>query len=411
MEALIILIFVYGICLSVYFAKVRHDRNCSDWADAAFQFALQYMPAKAFFQMGSIFGKLGGRHNINISAIKEGGNKNSKTYTQYILNFAETVPCDFVIKKENFFTIAAKVLKFRDIETGGDEFDRLANINSQGSPELVKNFLNRQRRDAISNLLKICQEVKITNKSVIIKNLGIDNKHKLVECLTMLESLAKVFASNEPNEGAILSQSVTSVSSIKDKATDIKGKFKGKDIRFKVGKTDYNASNIVSIVPPDIPVKQQQTKKTKPPILNETENVEITGKESVVSATETKSEIPLQDFINNFFPKDSLLFDSSIDLEKFCQGKHVRWECILKNVRKTAFDLDFKDFKGTRAEGVLTSLNGQFGKKDEIIAVLALPDSCFEKLNSKIGQIISFAGKPIKVDTFLRKIFIEADII
>ncbi len=415
-----VILFIVG---AVIFSKFQIRKFSREWGETASGHGLRYVAAADYFTMGEIFGEIDG-NSLNVYVAKEKkGENNSQDFTEYYLTFKNPLPLPIMIEKRTFFSkMALMLMHADDISLDDERFDSMTIVKSKASPESIGKFLNSKRREAILSLVELSDKLEIGTSSLTARSNGIDGRMKLGACLGALEAISKAFDEDDGETRKTRASSVHySTQSIEDESLDERESSDGGSER------SYSSGHDIDVQKSSSPATPPPLKKLKMQNGNfDSRRVEPVAPAAVISApkpeeiTQENLQFPESsakpshsdgllcskaDFISAFFSSDSRpgLFD-----EKY-RGAQVSWSCVVKNIRRTAFDLDFEDFKGLRVDAVIGQCDSFGDRKENVTAILAFRENVRAPSDADIGKEFHFSGKLVKIDPFLKKVFIDAN--
>jgi hypothetical protein len=108
------------------------------------------------------------------------------------------------------------------------------------------------------------------------------------------------------------------------------------------------------------------------------------------------------------FGEDASSFDAErIFIQQF-EGRPIRWKGELRSVDRFHRDMVLGEGPAVRATVLVHRMASRYGVK-EIVAVVRFPDEEADRLREHRGDRITFRGRLLKCDPFLRKIYVEVD--
>ena len=91
--------------------------------------------------------------------------------------------------------------------------------------------------------------------------------------------------------------------------------------------------------------------------------------------------------------------------EKHFDGMEVTWTGELERVSSAAFDMVFGSTRFTKATVKLKEMDAGF-TSSVIRAVLQLPEELEDELRGRTGQPLTFSGRLVRCDAFMRNLFV-----
>lgn len=445
---------IFGIFAAVFvllliLAKAQQDQANTAWRSAASQLGLHYKPG-AFLQGRRIDGKYKGQW-IQIDTFRRGSGKSSTTYTRYEVAFADSLNLGLHLSRQGFFSQVWTFLGGQDILTGDEEFDLAIVVRGHDDDE-IRRFLTPARKDRIYTLLSEFQECTIDDNKIQCCLRGVEKSSaRLISIIQQMTNTARYLGRYFEDEAAppVLSLAeperdeesaeIVPVKPLYGELID-KPQQEPESLQKQPVEEAKPLPRQVEKSPPKVPDAGQWPPKYALPA----SPVEQPGKEDeplpevtqppppgVAASTVESSSPPLQpaesapavetpgaeengdkaaadvhEICQELFQSDLMSSQIKERFETKFKDQTIHWSGKLDQVTSYYYDMVFGNEPGTKADVDIHEVsNGIFGS-DKVQAVVQLPKEMEDTLRSREGEQVSFTGRLIGCDAFMRKLFV-----
>ncbi len=387
---------VVAIVVAVVVSAVVKQSKKTDqiWAQVGERLGLRFTNAN-LMRPRNLQGKRGD-YSIRVDTVTRGGGKNSRRYTRYRIGYP-TLGLGLHIQREGAFTGIAKAFGAQDVEVGDESFDAKALIKA-GDPDRVIAFLTPARTARIERAISRYHDVSITDSSITVERRGTESSaDTLVATVRDLCEVADVLMDTTVPE-----MKLEPVSEIKE------------EVEKPVPSMEALLAAATPIpkpepppLPPEIPTQREEVAlpPVEPEPVEEPEPAPVEEPEVEPVADE---QPPLDDpaaICDELFRSNRMSNEVTAVFDERFDGRRVRWSGKLVRVEHTNTDLVFGSGEASKARVELHEVADDFGSK-LVHAAVRLPREVGDALEGRRGEVVSFAGRLVKCDPFMRLLYV-----
>jgi hypothetical protein len=393
-----------ALAVALIFQYRRSKAIDAEWGKAAARLGLK--PALGGF-LGNrrVAGTIGGFKVVVVdtASLRKGGK--SKAATRYRVVYP---PLDLDLKLRRQRGLRLK--DSQDIRVGDKPFDKSIIVQGR-DPDRIRIFLTQELRYRILRIFKAFAACSISDREIRCTSPGVESSSvRLDSRVRALVQLAQVLCSAPAKprklERALrarrrgnLKKALEQVREVrKEEKTDTVAKVAEAEILY--ASREYKESaEVLEEVKRELPGDEEV------PALAEDAKVR-TAMPQPAPVTPPPSET------SDALESHPLLFQgrSSVEVQRVFEEQYadrmVRWSGELERVESFASDFVFGTEPGTRAVVELYKVEQDYFGVHEVMAVLQLPPEAEEALASRVGERIEFEGRLVRVDPFVRNLFL-----
>jgi tetratricopeptide (TPR) repeat protein len=454
----IFLLFIIIAAVVIVVAVSQARRTDEAWSSVAQQLGLNFTPG-ALFRSRVMEGRLQGLA-VRVDTFQRGSGKSSNTYTRFRIRYPRQLGLGLRLTKDSFFSGIGKFFGGQDIELGDAQFDADVIVKAT-DPEAVRRFLTPPRRLRIHRLLMAHPGVVIDDERVQWEKRGaIRDPDQLASAIRRLVRVAWHLtgdreedavvdrAMKAQHEGrieealAMLGQRVDSRAAPADakppRATDSPAATAALE-SVPDALLPSTARAAVPESPEDQPTAPQsheervlagellylagrhaEAKEVFEDALKEAPNdqevrqwAEQSGRQATASdsapvSPPPASTVPLdaQSVCNAMFSPSNSSLDASRLFEDQYEGRIVSWSGKLRSVEPFTYDYVFGWSPATKAMLEVCEVESSLYGEKTVLAVVQLPREVAEPLKAKIDATIQVEGQLLRVDGFMRNVYL-----
>ncbi len=402
-----------GVGVAFAVAQSNKRKVADAWKEAASQLRIHHS-AGDFLTKPELYGKVRDCR-VKITLRNKSQGKHSTKYTCYEVAYPQTLPFGLSLKGQTAFSGLKKFLGGQDIEIGDPTFDNFVVVKGHDSVQ-TKEFLNPARRLYGRRILSMHTGAEITDSQLKWDSKGVeDNPSTFVSNVKRMVD----FAVNMTSDIADLQEEP-----VESPVTDSNPKRLSDDLEavFTVSDRGEPQTYVVDSIqePPD-PVTIEVEERGFEPDAAAFDRMERDIEEMLETDTVTPAaiEVPqdevelaptnsldVHDVCHNLFGSGDISFEINETFKQNYEGLEVQWTGKLTRVDSYPFDLVFGNDPGTKAEFEVAALEGESFGSQAVKAVVQLPTDAHEALSSRTGEMMVFAGKLVRCDSFMRVLFV-----
>ena len=413
MEIFIILIMI-GVGVAFAVAQSNKRKVADAWKEAASQLRIHHR-AGDFLTKPELYGKVRDCR-VKITLRNKSQGKHSTKYTCYEVSYPQVLTFGLHLKEQTAFSGLKRFLGAQDIEVGDPTFDDFVVVKSNDSVN-AKEFLNPARRLYVRRILSMHAGAEITDSQVKWDSKGVEyNPSTLVSNVKRMVDFAVNMTIDVENLQEEPIESPVTDSNPKRLSDDLEAVFTVRD------RGEPQTCVVDSIPePPDSVTIEVEERGFEPDAAAfdrmERDIEELLETDAVTPAAievpqEDQVELPptssldVHDVCRNLFGSGNISFQINETFKQNYEGLEVQWTGKLTRVDSYPFDLVFGNDPGTKAEFAVAVPEGASFGSQALKAVVQLPTDAHEALSSRTGEMMVFAGKLVKCDSFMRVLFV-----
>jgi len=446
MGDIISFIIIGGVVLGIAMLAVQHRKKVlRNWKAAAQSLGLTFHGGN-LLQKNKITGDIN-NHHVSVRTATRGSGKNSKTVTEYHVQYAKSVPFSFKLTKQHFFHSFGKMFGMQDIEVGDKSFDDNVIVQSSNTAQIC-DFLTAPRRKHIKTALSSFKEITISHTGVEVVTYGMESSiKKLTTTINSLCAMSEAICPSRDKEHPIEKAKTARINGDIARAVEIIAGAEGLNedetieideiegqLRY-VGGDSKRASEIFEALTNNMNGDDYSTQwkllanekntdsstKSDPiPATTSTITEETTAQENIPEANDTPQTateltqstqtavdpISMENFCNTVFSSNLSAFDSTKLFDSSFKRQKIAWSGKLIAASSFSFDFIFKDGAGVKATYEIFDLQSTYTTK-KIKAIVRFPENKLDELKQNIGSENSnFTGELVSLDGLSKNIFI-----
>ncbi len=384
------------------------------WEKVGHSLGLSFTPGRGRVSP-VLSGELKG-NEVSVVRLPDRGGSKKATTTQFKLTYPEPLGLGLRLTRENL--IASMTRTRRDIQVGDADFDDEVVVQGR-DPKKIRAFLTPARRMRIQRLLSACEGCTIGDAYIIVRRAGaIDDASRMISVLRRMAHLAWFLAGDRAEQDRPL-----------DRAIQAR----------REGRLEDAIPVLQAAEPAEVPTLQPLEE-----MVFEGEVLLLTGEREKAAELLEKArvEAPEDPEIRDWsriatdrvpapappaeeegIPIDmasvcAALFQSDLSssevikrFEKRYLGQSVFWKGVLLRANRFSYDVLFGQEPGTKAVFEIHEIPaGLYGnRKVQVVLQLSLADG--DLLGPPNGQTISFEGKLVRCDPFMRNLYLADGIL
>ena len=362
MQLLPLLVIVAGVVIAL---AMRNTRKVDQaWNRAAARLGLRFSPS-SLFRSRSLAGRRGG-YTVGVGTVSRGSGNTSKRFTRYRVGYP-TLGLGLRIQRQGPLAGVAKAFGAQDIEVRNDSFDARALVKG-GDPDRVRAFLTPVRAARIELTLGRYSHCSLTDSSITAERRGTESDAgKLVATIRDLCEVADVLAGTTTEEEPLEP--------------------------FPEWEPPAEAPDVPAEIPPDDGALETATP----------------GPEETEPTPQVDEPPPLEDpaeICDELFRAGRMSTEISGDFDGRLAGRRVRWSGKLARIERFSSDLVFQGGPGAKARIELHEVADDSWGAKLVHAVVQLPRDVGDALAGQRGETISFEGRLVRCDPFMRLLFV-----
>jgi hypothetical protein len=450
---------IMGFIYFILVFKFGQGKEANEaWQTAARKLKLKYQPS-VLFRGRRLSGTLNGFRVTAYNFTRQSG-KSATTFTKFMI-FYPAIGLGLRLTRERFFTGLARFMGAQDIDVGDAPFDD--DVLVQGTPhrkEEVIRFLTPARRFRSHWFLMGRDDAVIADNHAEVVQKGVMiNASRIEAVLKDLVRIATCMTKDREEDAALGRAMKARQEGRLDEAVNILAKPKARPVKGtprrrwpvrkpKAGKP-YKKPDKIPAKPPPVPVpaegekkeplepaeamiepveeqylqgellylgeRKEEAKKLFDKVLEERpDDSEIkqwadkAGVESPESEEpiDTAETLDIKSVCDTLFMHGHSSFDTQRIFEKQFADKHVTWSGTLRSIEKYSTDFVFGAEAALKVTIDVHELPPSLYGERTVLAFVKFPVELTDRLNDLKGSSVSFEGRLLKVDGFMRNLFI-----
>lgn len=413
-------LFMIGAGALVAIGGVSIQRARTAWAEAAARLGLS-MASSSLWTGSSMSGRVR-EIDVRVHTEQRGSGDSRSTYTVYEANYWADGPA-VSIKRERGLGIMKRLLRSTDVVVGDPAFDDAVVIDGPDA-EAIRDFLTPTRRQAIYGLMQAWPMAELTTSRIVVAKPRIETSadaivstvNRLVDTALVLGSPFAVDAALELEAQGDLADGADALARVNAEpefADNAYTQLLEAHAHATLGERD-RAASLLDRIEPALPADSEvmalrdmiarPAPEARPPEPQPPTEPEASAQPPAPVDTDARADVDTdaQAVIADLFGSDRLGYE--ID-ERFAQayaGARVSWRGEVERVRPFRRDRDFGDDPGTKVTVFVGHLGDGRLVSNKIDAVVQLPAG----IEPTRGDEIDFTGKLIRVDRFMRNLYV-----
>lgn len=439
-------VFVAFLVLIGVVAVQQAKKVRRGWAKAARTLRLHFA-SPGLFKNREMSGSIDGFF-VRVDTYVISSGKTSQAYTRFRIKYPQGLGLGLKLSKQGFFNAVFQFFGSQDIEVGDPGFDDSVVVKGANAAR-IREFLTPARRVRIQRFFASCSGAKIEDTAVEWVQRGlIHDPQKLVSTVHNLLRVSASLCADRPEDAsltramgdldagnadkALTTVVLTTGSAGASPSTSFEmGQGEPASVESEAVEVDTSGETDPEVMPP-APVEEQvlagellymagkrdeareafeiaQTMAPDDPEISDW--VEQAGQPErplLVAEEEVIGEFDLDqhDVCDELFQPGVNSFHVNQRFEQSYQGRRVRWTGKLVRVESFRFDLVFGSSPGVKAVIEIHESDSMTYGDRKIKAVVELPESEYTRLRERVKQEILFEGLLLKVDGFMRNIYV-----
>jgi hypothetical protein len=417
-----------AVLLGIIPLAIVHDRNVrNNWRQAAETLGLTFH-GRQLLEGRRIEGVLHG-FLVRIDTYTQKSGKNSKTYTRLRMQYPRPLGLGLKLTREGFFSSLTKLLGAQDITLGDDAFDRTALVKG-ADPERVRAFLTPARRVRIHQLLKSYPEIEVNDREILLRRHGVIRDAKtLVAVVRSMQRVAWHLTGDREEDEAMTAAMEAQDAGRPDEALRI---LRESEARATAGSSEADRAavhapfvdehllegEILQMAgrqeeaaerfelarqesPNDLEIQRWAGRAAE-----ETQDDAESHSQSSTPEPAAGPPMDVAGFCQTVFGDRNSSFTANEFFEQNYAGKDIHWSGLLRRVERISFDMVFGDQEACRATVELHTMGESSYWSSPIKAFVQLPSEAGGSLRDQIGQSVTFTGRLLKLDAFMRNVYV-----
>jgi hypothetical protein len=448
---------------------ILHERQTREnWRQAAEQLGLRFQ-GKGLLESKKIEGTLGNSF-VTLDTYRRSRGKNSTVYTRLRLHYPQPLGIGLKLTRQGFFNHLIILLGAQDIEVGDEGFDRLAVIKGtderrvrefltparrvrierllRNYPEIVigDDSISLDRHGVIRNTQVLVGLLQSASRvawhltadrdedAAMSAAMEAQDSGRPDEALRMLRELQERRSSITPvGDDQIIDAELVEEHLLAGEILEMAGRHgEAASVFDRVRQhspadtelelwTEHASELARSQTPASIAESPRSESARSESARSESARSESARSESARSESarseSARSESARSESIDANYPVDAAefcrkVFDTSHSsfaaaqfFEQHYAGRQVVWSGPLRRVERMSYDMVFGDEEACRAT---VEIHGSPSESyfSAIKAFLKLPPEFAESLRSQVGSEISFRGRLLKLDAFMKNVYV-----
>ena len=399
---LIVIVAIAAIGIGVSLTQMMNEA----WEKAGKELKLTFQPGR-MFSSPVLSGRFKGFPVLINTYTRKRGNHRI-TYTRYRLNYPNTLDLGLKLTRQGLFHGIGKFFGAEDIEVGDKGFDDSVIVKGH-DPKKVIEFLTPSRRLKIARFLSTHKEATIEDTKIEWSRQHVErNEDKIVRMVKRMASLA-AHLSEQPTEDETVDKALEARQEgrLSDALNLVRGVpakedpdvqelhiFEGEVLLASGNKQE--AAIILEEVAQEVPEDDETSALAA-----------LAANPSVPTpeASQTDSNLDVAEVCNALFDPNMMSSETTELFEKKFHGSRVQWTGTVTSVRSYTFDLVFGNDPGIRAVVEIHEVGESFGKR-AVQAVIQFPINMENDLELLVDKELTFEGKLISCDAFMRNLFV-----
>lgn len=418
-QSVFLLIMLVAIGIGLAHWRTRMKNMTDAWGAIARGHGLRMTP-------GSMLKgpRLGGRykgHRISVHTVTRGGSKNRRTYTRFEMAFDKDLGLGLRLESESAFSGVAKFFGAQDIQVGDAGFDNQVVVKGRDA-EGIRAFLTPARRFHCLRFLTRNGRRSIHDRGVDIEIRGVVTDEMHVRA--MLAAMATVTDQLVGDGPPSLSQAIDAqadggldeaLESVRALPTDRVNdnpdwKVLEGEILYTGGRYDEAADSFGearAADPSDVEAAawhdqaSARAKGQQPPPLPP----ELAAPDPEPVAPVAAGGTDLDTVCATLFGPGVSSLQASRAFEERFENSAVQWKGKLERANRASFDLVFGNTPFTKTIVELVEYGDGLASR-MIRAVVQFPEDMEESLRALQGQAVTFKGRLVRCDSFMRNLFV-----
>jgi len=450
MEALVIIVAAIAIGVVVFKAVKARARELNEsWGLAAEKLGLSLKPA-AWNVSPRLDGDIEG-YALTVDVHKRGSGQHSTTWTRFRLG-VPSLPPGIELKQEGFLSGLTKVFGVQDIEVGDAAFDDKVVVKGH-SETAVRTFLTPARRVRIRRFFDAYRGAVIDGSGIGWSSQGrMKDSSRLLGTVREMLRLARSLAGDEqqdrpleeamqaqrdgmldeamsilkhgrpsedpvvllndspPLDEQLLEGNLLYLSDRREEAGKIfrQALEASPDDREARGWATLAAATAATAAATAVTAAAADLTPAMPPSPPEApvQSMAATTADETGPETTSARSLDVAAFCSAVFVPGGLSFEATRVFEADYQGMRVVWSGTLKSAEPYRYDFVFGSGAGVKATLVIHTAEVTAFGDGEVKAVIQLPEGTAD-LASRKGERLTFSGTLLKVDGFMRNVFVR----
>ncbi|MGI9606574.1 MAG: hypothetical protein ACR2P0_10590 [Acidimicrobiales bacterium] len=415
-----LLVFVAIAVFATSAAAKRAQRINAAWSDAGRRLGLVHRPTTKFTAKSELSGVISTLH-VQVRTITRGG-ENKSTYTAYEVSYPPAGPDVELSRQYNIGGFLKKLLGGRDVIVGDPAFDSKVIVNGPDDAS-ISEFLTLGRRLAVLSLMEEYINVEVSNRRLQVETRNAEtDPEALVRNVIRLVDTALVMCTPELVDHALelqeqgeMAAATAELHALNVDATNSFTQLLEAKSLVAMGEP-IEAREVLSHVEerlpsdPDVAKWQQVATEaaapTRPILAPEvapapTPQTETTAGATAVVPVPERVDLEQNAVVADLFASNRMGFEVEKLFETVYLGAHVTWTGEIDTMREYRMDSDF-DGHGTKTKILIGNLGNSRLVSSQVHAVVQLPPD----LTVSRGDTITFRGTLMRVDRFMRNVFV-----
>ena len=424
----IILIISLALAVGIPLAIAHERKTRENWRQAADTLGLQFYGGE-LLKTKRIEGILRG-NSVRIDTFTKRSGKHSTTYTRVRVRYPRPLGLGLKVTREGFFSGLGKLLGFQDINVGEDDFDRAAVIKGS-DPRRIQAFLTPARRMRIQQLLRNYPEIEINDDEIFLRRQGvIRQSQRLVQVVRAMERMAWFLTGDRVQDESITAAMEAQDAGHPDEALRILRESKGRlaispdhheeeiveaqlvEEHLMEGKILHMAGRYGEAEDYFAQARREAPEDPEIELWASPSSDSVKRRLDAVGDAGTPSipaELPLDaaGFCRVIFKENVSNFVANDLFEQHYAGRPIEWSGPLRRAERMSYDMVFGDDEACRATFEIHAVDDGSYLRSAIKAFVKLPPDQAEALRSQVGEEKTFTGRLLKLDAFMRNVYVE----
>ena len=426
MPPIVILLFVVVVGIIIAFSVFHSKQVHQSWTDAARALGMAYQGG-GFLRSRRITGTFEGMP-VLVDTFTQSAGKSSTTYTRFRITLSPPLRLGLRLSREGFLKGLTKLFGAQDIRVGDAAFD--ANVMIKGSdPDRVRAFLTPARRVRIDRFLGSYPGATIDDTEIAWHTRGLlSDPNRIVSIVRQIARLAWHLVDSRAADDAMGTAMIAmdeghpqeALSALQRRRTEpAASEFAGPSAEEQLlegqllmlgGRTDEAKQTFAKAqeAAPDDPEISDWAQKTTD-VATPAETAPAGDQAHAEPApplgrTDTLLDAP--SVCAALFGEGITSFTANRTFDEQYASKAVRWSGVLESVESSAFDFVFNLRDICKARVVVGQMDSSAYGDTQVFAVIQVKDPTAEALEPRVGQTVTFEGTLLKVDGFMRNLYV-----
>ncbi len=426
MPPIVILLFVVVVGIIIAFSVFHSKQVHQSWTDAARALGMAYQGG-GFLRSRRITGTFEGMP-VLVDTFTQSAGKSSTTYTRFRITLSPPLRLGLRLSREGFLKGLTKLFGAQDIRVGDAAFD--ANVMIKGSdPDRVRAFLTPARRVRIDRFLGSYPGATIDDTEIAWHTRGLlSDPNRIVSIVRQIARLAWHLVDSRAADDAMGTAMIAmdeghaqeALSALQRRRTEpAASEFDGPSAEEQLlegqllllgGRNDEAKQTFAKAreaAPDDPEINDWAQKTTDVATPAETAPAgEPAHAEPAPPLGQADTLLDAPSVCAALFGEGITSFTANSTFDEQYASKAVRWSGVLENVESSTFDFVFnlRDICMARVEVGQMDSNAYGDRR--VFAVVQVKDQTAEALEPRVGQTVTFEGTLLKVDGFMRNLYV-----